>query len=309
MFVEVTCLFVFASFGTNICHASASTGLRPFYVFGPMVNSLEDVDNFMGLGVNAIEADLNFASDGTPQKFYHGWPCGCHRDCEKSAGVITYLSYLRDAVSQSGKFAGKLQLLYVDTKTGSLSSGTKYQAGINLANSLINTLWNNGTIPSENMLNVILSVSSTLDKEILSGAFDTIKRAGNSSLFLDHVGFDISGYQLLSVIADIYEELGIQQHRWQGDGTTNCLIDIYWEVPTKAAISRRTAANTTDDYVDKVYVWTVDNASTMRRFLRLKIDGMFTNQPATLLSVLQETEFSTMYQLATAQDSAWKRIV
>ncbi|KAH8031505.1 hypothetical protein HPB51_017778 [Rhipicephalus microplus] len=176
--------------GCGGTRASASTGLRPFYVFGPMVNSLEDVDNFMGLGVNAIEADLNFASDGTPQKFYHGWPCGCHRDCEKSAGVITYLSYLRDAVSQSGKFAGKLQLLYVDTKTESLSSGTKYQAGINLANSLINTLWNNGTIPSENMLNVILSVSSTLDKEILSGAFDTIKRAEKSSLFLDHVEFE-----------------------------------------------------------------------------------------------------------------------
>ncbi|KAL3184225.1 hypothetical protein MRX96_032338 [Rhipicephalus microplus] len=280
MFVEVTCLFVFASFGTNICHASASTGLRPFYVFGPMVNSLEDVDNFMGLGVNAIEADLNFASDGTPQKFYHGWPCGCHRDCEKSGGS-DYLPLLFKRCRQS-----------------------KWQVCC-----LINTLWNNGTIPSENMLNVILSVSSTLDKEILSGAFDTIKRAEKSSLFLDHVGFDISGYQLLSVIADIYEELGIQQHRWQGDGTTNCLIDIYWEVRTKAAISRRTAANTTDDYVDKVYVLTVDNASTMRRFLRLKIDGMFTNQPATLLSVLQETEFSTMYQLATANDNPWKRIV
>ncbi|KAL1444880.1 hypothetical protein MTO96_029427, partial [Rhipicephalus appendiculatus] len=208
-----------------------------------------------------------------------------------------------------GKFAGKLQLLYVDIKTDSLSSGTKYQAGINLANSLINHLWNNGTIPSENMLNVIVSVFSTLDKDVLSGALDTFKEAGNSSLFLDHVGFDISGYDLLYVIADTYEELGITQHRWQGDGTTNCLIGLYWDVRTKGATSRRTAANTTHDYVDKVYVWTVDTPFTIRRFLRLNIDGMITNKPTTLLSVLQEAEFSKMYRLATVQDSPWKRIV
>ncbi|KAL1472079.1 hypothetical protein MTO96_039547 [Rhipicephalus appendiculatus] len=159
------------------------------------------------------------------------------------------------------------------------------------------------------MLNVTVSVSSTQDKEILSGALDTFKHSGSAPLFLDHVGFDIRGYELLSVIADTYEELGILEHRCQGDGTTNCLVDIYWESRTKAVVSRRTAANTTHDYVDKAYVWTVDNPSTMRRFLRLNIDGMVTNKPATLLSVLKEDEFLKMYQLATAQESPWKRIV
>lgn len=304
MFVEAACLIALSSLG-----ACSSIGPRPFYVFGHMANSLEEVDDFVARGVNAIEADLTFASDGTPEKFYHGGLCDCGRDCEKSAEASTYLSYLKDAVNEGGKFAGKLQLLYVDAKTDSLSSGEKYQAGINLANSLINHLWNNGTIPSEHMLNVIVSAFSTKDKDILSGALDTFKGTGNSSLFLDHVGFDISGYDLLSVIAGTYEELGISQHRWQGDGITNCLVDIYWGSRTKAATSRRTAANTTHDYVDKVYVWTVDNPLTMRRFLRLNIDGMLTNVPTTLLSVLQEAEFSKMYRLATAQDSPWKRIV
>ncbi|KAL1470709.1 hypothetical protein MTO96_040289, partial [Rhipicephalus appendiculatus] len=108
-----------------------------------MANSLQDVDNFVASGANAIEADLTFASNGTPEKFYQGGLCGCGRDCQKSAEAITYLSYLRDAVNEGGKFAGKLHLLSIDTKTGSLSSGMKYQAGINLANSLINTLWKN----------------------------------------------------------------------------------------------------------------------------------------------------------------------
>ncbi|KAL1467164.1 hypothetical protein MTO96_042352, partial [Rhipicephalus appendiculatus] len=121
--------------------------------------------------------------------------------------------------------------------------------------------------------------------------------------------FDISGYELLSIIADTYEELGIREHRWQGDGANNCFIDGYGEARTKAVTSRRTAANTTDDYVDKAYVWTVDNAKTMRRFLKRNIDGMVTDVPTTLLSILKEGQFGTMYRLATTQDSPWKRIV
>ncbi|KAL1442157.1 hypothetical protein MTO96_030917 [Rhipicephalus appendiculatus] len=77
---------------------TASVEPRPFYVFGHMVNSLEEVDQFVGQGVNAIEADLTFASDGTAEKFYHGGLCDCGRDCEKSAEASTYLSYLRDGV-------------------------------------------------------------------------------------------------------------------------------------------------------------------------------------------------------------------
>nr|XP_037272840.1 dermonecrotic toxin SPH-like [Rhipicephalus microplus] len=289
--------------------ASESSELWPFYVTGHMANSLEIVDTFVGQGVNAIEADLTFASDGTAEKFYHGDICDCARDCDRSADVGTYLSYLRDAVNEGGKFAGKLQLLYVDSKTESLSSDTKYQAGINLASSLINLLWDNGAISSEYMLNVVVTVSSINDKDVFAGALDTFKQAASSPLFLEHVGFGISGCEDLNVVADEYEELGISQHRWQGDGATNCLIEIYWEACTKDATSRRTAANTTHDYVDKAYVWTVDTPIDMRRFLRLNIDSMLTNDPSTLLRVLQEDEFSKMYRPATSQDSPWKRIV
>ncbi|XP_049513985.1 dermonecrotic toxin SPH-like [Dermacentor silvarum] len=288
---------------------SNTAGHRPFYLFGHMANSLADVDNFVVQGANAIEADLRFASNGTALKFYHGALCDCGRDCHKSAGVTEYLSYLRDAVNEGGKFAGKLQLLYINTKTGNLSPGRKYQAGINLANNLLRHLWNNGTVTSERMLNVILSAFTTMDKDILSGALDTLKRADNSSIYLDHVGFDISGYELLSIVADTYEELGIWQHRWQGDGSTNCVIDGYGDLRMKAVTSRRTAANKTHDYVDKAYVWTVDTPRSIRRFLRKNIDGIMTNMPANVLDILKEDEFSNMYRLATAQDSPWKRIV
>ncbi|KAL1443621.1 hypothetical protein MTO96_045920, partial [Rhipicephalus appendiculatus] len=153
---------------------------------------------------------------------------------------------------------------------GSNSNATTWSGGIPSSQ---RSIWQRcpqptqGTIPSEHMLNVIVSAFSTKDKDVLSGALDTFKEAESSSLFLDHVGFDISGYESLNVIADTYEDLGITQHRWQGDGMTNCLIAIYWELRTEDATSRRTAANTTHDYVDKVYVWTVDTPFTIRRFL------------------------------------------
>ncbi|KAH6921451.1 hypothetical protein HPB50_000599 [Hyalomma asiaticum] len=254
--------------GNSRIWACASTGQRPFYIFGHMANSLADVDDFVNQGANAIEADLTFASVGTPQLFYHGALCDCGRHCEKSARVHEYLSYLSDAVKDGGKFAGKLQLLYIDIKAANIPWGTKYQAGINLATDLIRYLWKNGTVPPEFMLNVILSVSTTSNKDVLWGARDTLQRVASSSLFMDHVGFDISGYELLDIIAATYEELGIRQHRWQGDGTSNCLIDGYWDARTRAVISRRTATNSSRDYVDKAYVWTVDRPNSVRRFLR-----------------------------------------
>nr|XP_054924958.1 dermonecrotic toxin SPH-like [Dermacentor andersoni] len=291
----------------SVFQGSTSTSHRPFYLFGHMANSLADVDNFVTQGANAIEADLRFASDGTTLDFYYGALCDCGRDCLKSAEVPEYLSYLKDAVNEGGKFAGKLQLLHINAKAGNLLPGKKYEAGINLAKSLLRYLWNNVT--SQNKLNVILSVFTTLDKYIISGALDTIKLANNSSQYVDHVGFDISGHELLSVIANTYEELGISQHRWQGDGSANCVIDGYGDLRTEAVTSRRTAANTTHDYVDKAYVWTVDTPLSVRRFLRKNIDGIMTNVPANVLDILKEDEFSNMYRLATAQDSPWKRIV
>lgn len=280
---------------------------RPVYVFGHMANSLEEVDGYMEQGVNAIEADFTFAPNGTALKLYHGPnSCLCGLDCEKSTEVSAYLTYLRDSVNQGGKYAGKLLLFYADTKTSDLSSDAFYEAGVSLANNLIHHLWLNA--PYDRMLNVIISIFDLKDKELLKGALDTLSQAQNSSLFLDHVGFDVSGYNFLQSIADLYNELGIDRHRWQGDGVVNCLMPLYPTLRTEFVVQRRSAQNSTRNYVDKAYVWTVDDVPSISRFLRKKVDGIITNKPANVFTALAKDEFTNSYRLATSSDNPWQRI-
>ncbi|KAK8782063.1 hypothetical protein V5799_016596, partial [Amblyomma americanum] len=130
-------------FSLLILTVHASDEPRPFYLFGHMANSLEEVDDFLQQGVNALEADFTFASNGTALKLYHGPLCDCGRDCKKSTEVTAYLSYLRNSVNEGGKYADKMLLFYADTKTSDLSGDSVYQAGVSMANNLMSYLWNN----------------------------------------------------------------------------------------------------------------------------------------------------------------------
>ncbi|KAK8757240.1 hypothetical protein V5799_000058 [Amblyomma americanum] len=195
-------LLVFLLCALPAACASSSNQPRPLFVFGHMANSLNELDSYMEQGVNAIEADFTFASNGTALKLYHGPSnCFCGLDCEQSTEVSAYLTYLRDSVSEGGKYADKLLLFYADTKTDDLSGDNVYQAGVSLANNLMQNLWMNGqltartfnffvrfhAVPFEHMLNVIVSIFNLKAKDLLKGALDTFSQAENSSLYLDHV--------------------------------------------------------------------------------------------------------------------------
>ncbi|KAH7944398.1 hypothetical protein HPB52_019025 [Rhipicephalus sanguineus] len=71
-------------------------------------------------------------------------------------------------------------------------------------------------------MNVLLSVRSVRDGEVLRGALHTIYRI--MPLMLSKIGVDVSNSdQPLDAIRDLYLRLGITGHRWQGDGATNCV--------------------------------------------------------------------------------------
>ncbi|XP_054925911.1 dermonecrotic toxin SPH-like isoform X3 [Dermacentor andersoni] len=244
--------------------SATSDHRRPVYVFGHMANSLRELDDFIEQGVNAIEADVTFAPDGTATKFYHGPGCDYGRDCEQQTDVPVYLTYLKDTVS---------------------------------------------AVPPSRMVNVLLSIFSTADKEVLKGAMDRLSISENHFDLLEHVGFDVSGNNFLSTIASTFEKLGVTRHRWQGDGTNNRFIDIYPALRMSWVTARRSLNSSVHDYVDKAYVWTADHAFTIRRFFRKNIDGIVTNSPGNALKVLEEDEFSMKYRLANSLDDPWKRIV
>ncbi|XP_054925910.1 dermonecrotic toxin SPH-like isoform X1 [Dermacentor andersoni] len=289
--------------------SATSDHRRPVYVFGHMANSLRELDDFIEQGVNAIEADVTFAPDGTATKFYHGPGCDYGRDCEQQTDVPVYLTYLKDTVSaENGRYRNKMLLLYVDIKTANLNgSEDMYAGGVSLAENLMSYLWSG--VPPSRMVNVLLSIFSTADKEVLKGAMDRLSISENHFDLLEHVGFDVSGNNFLSTIASTFEKLGVTRHRWQGDGTNNRFIDIYPALRMSWVTARRSLNSSVHDYVDKAYVWTADHAFTIRRFFRKNIDGIVTNSPGNALKVLEEDEFSMKYRLANSLDDPWKRIV
>uniref|UniRef100_G3MT54 GP-PDE domain-containing protein n=1 Tax=Amblyomma maculatum TaxID=34609 RepID=G3MT54_AMBMU len=300
-------LQVFLLCATSVVCATAQDKRRPLFVFGHMANTLEDLDEYIQDGANAIEADFTFAPNGSALKLYHGpINCFCGLDCEHSIDIPTYLTFMRDSVGPGGPYAGKLLLFYADTKTDNLSGDRVYAAGVSLAQNLIHYLWMN--VPYRRMLNVIVSIFQLKDKELLRGALDTFLQTPNPSHYLDHVGFDVGGYNLLNDIAQTYKELGIYKHRWQGDGAINCLMTVYPTLRTSLVIRRRTSKSSPRNYVDKSLVWTVDEMRTIRRFLRKGIDGIITNKPANVLKVLSEKKFARKYRLAKRHDNPWLRI-
>ncbi|XP_077547604.1 dermonecrotic toxin SPH-like [Haemaphysalis longicornis] len=282
---------------------------RPVYVFGHMANTLEEFDQFMGQGVNAIEADVTFSPNGTALKFYHGPGCDTGRDCYRQTEIGTYLTYVKDTVSaEQGNYSDKMLLLYADIKTANLhGKKRKYNAGASLAEKLVQYLWKK--VPPKRMVNVLLSTFWAKDRDIFRGALEKLSSYKGSAAYLDHVGFDVSGYSFLSTISKLYEDLGVTRHRWQGDGAQNHLIDLYPTIRMSLVTKRRTSNSSTKNYVDKAYVWTADSPCSIRRFLRKDIDGIVTNKPSNVLKVLQEKEFSKTLRLATSADNPWERVI
>uniref|UniRef100_A0A224YPS0 Sphingomyelinase n=1 Tax=Rhipicephalus zambeziensis TaxID=60191 RepID=A0A224YPS0_9ACAR len=109
---------------------NVTTGYRrPFYVIGHMVNSLEEVDDFIENGANALEVDIEFASNGTVLGTFHGAPCDCFRGCFKRETIADYLEYIRDGTSfADSRYKGKVILLVLDLKTSKLRSLAKKES-------------------------------------------------------------------------------------------------------------------------------------------------------------------------------------
>ncbi|KAL1454753.1 hypothetical protein MTO96_027771 [Rhipicephalus appendiculatus] len=250
-------------------------GQRPIYNIYHMTNAIWQVDEGMELGANAIESDVTFDQNGTAVWFFHG---------------------------TGGIYEKRLALFFLDLKTTGLYADKKYNAGVDIANKLLNHLWLG--VPVEKALNVLLCVHSVDDKELLRGAIATIHRQRPE--MIDKIGFDVSNNDEVDKIGRFYRELGIEGHRWQGDGVTNCVS--FFRAPGRMnSIVKNRDAGEASSYVDKAYQWTIDIWDQLRLSLRRNVDGIITNMPHRLASVLKESEFRNRLRPANVSDSPWTR--
>lgn len=276
--------------------------LRPIFNFAHMVNSIEEVSQFLDEGATAIEFDVNFHDNGTADDIHHGFPCDCFRNCFKRADIDDFLDYIRSITNSDGPYKGKLLLLLMDMKTSDVPAESQLAAGSDIASRLINHLWNN--VPSNQAMNVILSIESADEKEILRSAITAIQN--HDSTLLNRLGFDVGQSSSMEDIGDMYAELNITGHRWYDEGITNCLNFLFDTNQLEAPIANREADDVTS-FVDKAYFWTTDLKSTMREVLRLGVDGILTNKPEFVIEVLNEEEFKESVRLANAEDNPWMR--
>ncbi|XP_040071963.1 dermonecrotic toxin SPH-like [Ixodes scapularis] len=279
---------------------------RPFYVIGHMVNSIPQVSQFLELGANAIESDVEFSKSGTALRTFHGLPCDCLRRCKQSANIVDYFQYIRNVTGfRHSQYSEKLLLVFLDLKVSKLPPGSKYGAGVDIATKLVLHLWDG--VPFYDMMNVLLSIGRASDMAVLTGVIDTIIGFDPSLSLFNHLGFDVGLNDKLENIAKMYERLGVNGHRWQGDGITNCLTSLRCPLRLKKTISYRDT-NKRESYVDKVYYWTVDKVATIRKTIRRGVDAIITNRPKRVTSVLAEDELKKTVRLATYRDDPWMRL-
>ncbi|KAL1426574.1 hypothetical protein MTO96_018162 [Rhipicephalus appendiculatus] len=255
--------------------------LRPFYIIGHMANTLREVDSFLDDGANAIEADIEFAKNGTVLGTHHGlFACDCFRVCGKRTNIRTFLKYIRDITSNSSaRYAAKMTVLQLDLKTAPLPAQSKLAAGFTLAESLVKHLWHG--VHEDYLMNVVLSIDHAQDKDVLTGTIRYLKK-NKYHYLLRYVGYDVHLNDDLSKIKVMYQKLGITGHRWQ-----------------EFAIAR-------SGYIEKVYYWTVDLPAHIEKAIRTTIDGIITNKPANVFYVVK-TKFADELRIADRSDNPWKR--
>uniref|UniRef100_L7LW81 Putative sphingomyelin phosphodiesterase d sphingomyelinase d n=1 Tax=Rhipicephalus pulchellus TaxID=72859 RepID=L7LW81_RHIPC len=277
---------------------------RPVYNIAHMVNTIQQVDEAMRLGANAIEADVTFTANGTATWFYHGVPCDCFRWCDRHEEIPALLDYVRRTASADGGiYKERLTLLFLDLKATNVLPQYKYRAGVDIAEKLIMHLWSG--VSTRNAMNVLLSIRTVRDGEVLLGALHTIGRI--MPLMLSKIGVDVGNNdQSLDAIRHMYLRLGITGHRWQGDGTTNCVSFLRSPGRLYNVIHNR-QSEAPYHYVEKAYQWTLDFPGQLRRSLRRGVDAIITNRPDRLAAILREDEFRDMVRPATVYDNPWIR--
>lgn len=272
---------------------------RPFYNIAHMVNSIPEIDHYLNNGANAIETDVNFSGDGLAKLTYHGVPCDCFRRCMLRSNFVDYLQYVRQ-LTRDGKKT--IALLLLDLKVQELGKRAQTYAGIDLFTKLVDHLWYQ--VNDTYRVNVLVSIPRAEDRNVFKGLLGELNKNENR-IYRHKVGFDVGLNSQLGDIASMYKSLGITDHIWQGDGITNCLIGMRPDNRLREAVDLR---DTTKGYVHKVYHWTVDLTSALETSLQNAVDGIITNHPERVKSLIKYT-YASRYRLANRTDSPWEKII
>ena len=290
---------------------------RPFYNIAHMVNSLHEIDTYLGKGANGLEADVYFAPNATPVFMFHGHPCDCFRHCAERERVEIYLERVRELSTPSSKaYNPRLVLLFLDLKLLRIAHSAKALAGEQLATILLRHLYNGTTeganSPDGSTIRTVISIGHVFDYDFVLGFQNELEGSGRSWLFRHFIGWDVGMNDPLFAIESMWKRFETVHNIWQGDGRSNCLSPFYNLGRLSAIVRKRDSPAIgfgARNLIRKAYQWTVDLTVNIRTALRSNLDAVISNHPERVEHVLREREFAGRYRMATERDSPWDRVL
>ena len=258
---------------------------RPLYNIAHMVNSVSQIDEYLGYGANAIEADVEFLGDGTAKRFYHGFPCDCWRNCYHAASIKDYINALRDrTIPASAKFNSRLVLVMFDVKIDGLGKSALSKAGQDFVNKMLYPLYKN----NPTLMKVVASIPASAMKEFIRSVTEQIKIIQPD--IKNKIGYDIWSTKTWEettpgqVLEKDLKGIGVEAgHAWLNSGITNCSPK-----PIFASLELQVKYIKNTNYFSKVYGWSVDYKSTAKSYFEAGVDGVMANYPDNVKDAIEE---------------------
>jgi hypothetical protein len=270
-----------------------------------MVNSVKQIDTWLGYGSNALEVDVSFSKVGTPEYFYHGIPCDAGRDCIRWAYIGNYIAALRErTLPDSQKLNRQLVLVMFDAKLNSVNKNSLYTAGEKFGNEILIPLYKDN--PTK--MKIIISVPDFTLKDFILAVLSRLKATENPDI-IQKIGFDISWESKLTEPGEKEKglrDLGVSPyHAWLSSGITNWSPKKYSD-----ELSSQVKYRDNGNYFSKVYAWSVDKKSTAKTYLEMGLDGIIMNFPGRMneaIAEINKKKGQTM-RLATLDDDPFELI-
>jgi len=246
---------------------------RPFYAVGHNTNSIEEVINCLAAGGNAIEPDVNVYTNNPDEL------CISHLEGSDNAPPLRdFLKSLHRVAKQNEQLA----LVIFDCKKGA----TTPAFGIKLLEGIRELL----TFDVD--LNFIISVSNIEEAWMFEGISSTLGARGG--LVIDEMDDPVAVY-------NYFQKAGVINQCY-GNGMSLPGITIL-DPEILPSIERACALRAVQDIPKFIYAWTVNDEALQREFIRIGVDGIFTDEMPSLIKRVHEPEFHSVIRMANRSDN------
>jgi glycerophosphoryl diester phosphodiesterase len=232
--------------------------LRPFYLIGHGANTLEEAREYLALGANALEVDVNLqAGKSNVLCIGHGPLMGAGPTAKKHCVPLAdFLAGLHDLARTNRHFC----LVYFDCKTLAATP----ELGVLLLDN-IRTHLTGGDEPVD--LLTLISVGKLKEKAMFAQIATNL--GPREALMVD-------GYSDPAAVSHFFTESGVTNQAFS-DGIVP-LNPLLSHLQVFGAVSKACRLRDQQHHIRFVGTWTVNNPWLMTRFINMGVDGIIVDR-------------------------------